>query len=151
MEHYDPKAIVESYTKHDEISRVVGSSDAAIMFQIERWFIERYLPELGTVIDVGGGPGRFSVEIAKLGQRLPFLSHSDRCNRKDLAQTSLPGLFNDEFRHRSTVIGGISIGHTDQGRKTARYTRLSPCSNGLFVFVPWLSQMNVHIDEARGD
>jgi 2-polyprenyl-3-methyl-5-hydroxy-6-metoxy-1,4-benzoquinol methylase len=68
MEHYDPKAIVESYTKHDEISRVVGSSDAAIMFKIERWFIERYLPELGTVIDVGGGPGRFSVEIAKLGR-----------------------------------------------------------------------------------
>jgi 2-polyprenyl-3-methyl-5-hydroxy-6-metoxy-1,4-benzoquinol methylase len=38
------------------------------MFQIERWFIERYLPDSGTVIDVGGGPGRFAVEIAKLGR-----------------------------------------------------------------------------------
>jgi ubiquinone/menaquinone biosynthesis C-methylase UbiE len=67
QDRYDPQAIVGSYTAHDEISRVVGSSDGAIMFQIERWFIERYLPESGTVIDVGGGPGRFTVEIAKLG------------------------------------------------------------------------------------
>jgi ubiquinone/menaquinone biosynthesis C-methylase UbiE len=68
MGEYDPQAIVDSYTEHDEISRVDRSSDAAIMFQIERWFIKRYLPESGTVIDVGGGPGRFSVEIAKLGR-----------------------------------------------------------------------------------
>jgi ubiquinone/menaquinone biosynthesis C-methylase UbiE len=68
MGEYDPQAIVDSYTEHDEISRVDRSSDAAIMFQIERWFIERYLPESGTVIDVGGGPGRFSVEIAKRGR-----------------------------------------------------------------------------------
>jgi ubiquinone/menaquinone biosynthesis C-methylase UbiE len=68
MEEYDPQAIADSFTGHDEISRVDRSSDAAIMFQIERWFIERYLPDAGTVIDVGGGPGRFSVEIAKLGR-----------------------------------------------------------------------------------
>jgi ubiquinone/menaquinone biosynthesis C-methylase UbiE len=65
---YDPQAIVDSYTAHDEIARVDRSSDAAIMFQIERWFIERYLPDPGTVIDIGGGPGRFAVEIAKLGR-----------------------------------------------------------------------------------
>jgi ubiquinone/menaquinone biosynthesis C-methylase UbiE len=65
---YDPQAIVDSYTEHDESSRVVSSSDAAIMFEIERWFIERYLPDSGTVIDVGGGPGRFTVEVAKLGR-----------------------------------------------------------------------------------
>jgi ubiquinone/menaquinone biosynthesis C-methylase UbiE len=68
MGEYDPQAIVDSYTAYDEVSRVDRSSDAAIMFQIERWFIERYLPDSGTVIDVGGGPGRFSVEIAKLGR-----------------------------------------------------------------------------------
>jgi SAM-dependent methyltransferase len=70
MGEYDPQAIVDSYTEHDEISRVDRSSDAAIMFQIERWFIERYLPDSGTVIDVGGGPGRFTVEIAKLGRNV---------------------------------------------------------------------------------
>ena len=68
MGEYDPQAIVDSYTEGDEISRVDRSSDAAIMFQIERWFIERYLPDSGTVIDVVGGPGRFAVEIAKLGR-----------------------------------------------------------------------------------
>jgi ubiquinone/menaquinone biosynthesis C-methylase UbiE len=66
----DPQAVVDSYTEQDEISRVVASADAAIMFEIERWFIERYLPQAGTVIDVGGGPGRFAVEIAKLGREV---------------------------------------------------------------------------------
>lgn len=70
MGEYDLQTIIDSYTAHDEISRVDRSSDAAIMFQIERWFIERYLPDSGTVIDVGGGPGRFSVEIAKLGREV---------------------------------------------------------------------------------
>jgi len=70
MEYYDPKAIANSYTQGNELTRVIRSSDHAIMFQIERWFIERYLPESGTVIDVGGGPGRFSVEIAKLGREV---------------------------------------------------------------------------------
>ena len=68
MNNYDPQAIIGQYTQHDEISRVVSSPDAAIMFEVERWFIERYLPDSGKVIDVGGGPGRFSVEIAKLGR-----------------------------------------------------------------------------------
>jgi SAM-dependent methyltransferase len=68
MREYHAQAIVDSYTESSEISRVDRTSDAAIMFQIERWFIERYLPDSGTVIDVGGGPGRFAVEIAKLGR-----------------------------------------------------------------------------------
>jgi SAM-dependent methyltransferase len=68
MREYHAQAIVDSYTESSEISRVDRTSDASIMFQIERWFIERYLPDSGTVIDVGGGPGRFAVEIAKLGR-----------------------------------------------------------------------------------
>ena len=68
MGEYDPQAIVDSYTEHEELLRVVRTSDAAIMFQIERWFVERYLPASGTAIDVGGGPGRFAVEIARLGR-----------------------------------------------------------------------------------
>jgi SAM-dependent methyltransferase len=65
---YDPNAIVESYAQGAEIGRIVRTADAALMFEIERWFIERYLPESGTVIDVGGGPGCFAVEIARLGR-----------------------------------------------------------------------------------
>jgi ubiquinone/menaquinone biosynthesis C-methylase UbiE len=68
VELFDPQAIVKSYTQGDELTRVARTPDAAIMFQIERWFIERYLPTSGTVIDVGGGPGRFTIEIAKLGR-----------------------------------------------------------------------------------
>lgn len=68
MGAYDPNAIAESYSQGVEIDRAVRSADAAVMFEIERWFIEQNLPGSGTVIDVGGGPGRFAIEIAKLGR-----------------------------------------------------------------------------------
>ena len=68
MNEYDPQAIIESYANRDEVSRLGSSADTAIMFEIERWFIESYCPRYGTVIDVGAGPGRYSVEIGKLGR-----------------------------------------------------------------------------------
>lgn len=67
MNGYDPQAIVNSYTTCDEASRLGRYPDTQIMFEIEKWFIETYCPSSGTVIDVGAGPGRYSVEIAKLG------------------------------------------------------------------------------------
>ena len=49
MDAYNPQAIVDSYTAGEEISRVDRSSDAAIMFHIERWFIERDGKENGQI------------------------------------------------------------------------------------------------------
>jgi len=38
-----------------------------IEFIITMHFLEKYLPKRGTVLDAGGGPGRYSIELAKQG------------------------------------------------------------------------------------
>jgi S-adenosylmethionine-dependent methyltransferase len=38
-----------------------------IEFIITMHFLEKYLPRRGTVLDAGGGPGRYSIELAKRG------------------------------------------------------------------------------------
>ncbi len=39
-------------------------------------FIERYLPKSGRVLDAGGGPGRYSIYLAKKGYRVVLLDMS---------------------------------------------------------------------------
>jgi len=38
-----------------------------IEFIITMHFLEKYLPRRGTILDAGGGPGRYSIELAKRG------------------------------------------------------------------------------------
>lgn len=68
MHNYDPDSIVSSYSSQSELTRLGSSADTEVMFEVERWFVEKHLPADGTVIDIGAGPGRYSVEMAKLGR-----------------------------------------------------------------------------------
>ena len=36
-------------------------------FDTTMYFLKQYLPEKGLVLDAGGGPGRYAIELAKLG------------------------------------------------------------------------------------
>ncbi len=42
-------------------------------------FLEEYLPRTGIVLDAGGGPGRYAVELAKKGYEVVLLDISPRC------------------------------------------------------------------------
>jgi SAM-dependent methyltransferase len=42
-------------------------------------FLEEYLPTTGLVLDVGGGPGRYTIELAKKGYDLVLLDLSPEC------------------------------------------------------------------------
>lgn len=42
-------------------------------------FLEKYLPETGLVLDVGGGPGRYAIELAKRGYDIVLLDLSPKC------------------------------------------------------------------------
>jgi len=42
-------------------------------------FLERYLPKTGLVLDVGGGPGRYAIELAKKGYDVVLLDLSPKC------------------------------------------------------------------------
>lgn len=64
MLEFNPMSLGESSV----LGMPSSAADREIIFHIERWLIERYLPPAGQVIYVGGGPGRYAVEIAKMGR-----------------------------------------------------------------------------------
>ena len=44
-----------------------------IEFIVTMHFLEKYLPKRGTVLDAGGGPGRYSIELARQGYSIVLL------------------------------------------------------------------------------
>lgn len=44
-----------------------------IEFMVTMHFLEKYLPRRGTVLDAGGGPGRYSIELAGQGYSIVLL------------------------------------------------------------------------------
>jgi 2-polyprenyl-3-methyl-5-hydroxy-6-metoxy-1,4-benzoquinol methylase len=44
-----------------------------IEFIITNHFLKKYLPKRGTILDAGGGPGRYSLELAKQGYNIVLL------------------------------------------------------------------------------
>ena len=44
-----------------------------IEFMLTMHFLEKYMPKSGTVLDAGGGPGRYSIELAKQGYSIVLL------------------------------------------------------------------------------
>ncbi|MGD0978495.1 MAG: methyltransferase domain-containing protein [Candidatus Bathyarchaeia archaeon] len=44
-----------------------------IEFTVTTHFLEKYLPKRGTILDAGGGPGRYSIELARQGYSIVLL------------------------------------------------------------------------------
>jgi len=44
-----------------------------IEFIVSTYFLEKYLPKHGLVLDAGGGPGRYTIELAKRGYEVVLL------------------------------------------------------------------------------
>ncbi len=72
--------------KHDKIVKDWYSSQASaewrrlqkdpyhrIEFIITNHFLKKYLPKRGTILDAGGGPGRYSIELARQGYNIVLL------------------------------------------------------------------------------
>jgi SAM-dependent methyltransferase len=63
------------YTKaaRDEWRRLVQDPYHQIEFMITMHFLEKYLPKKGLLLDTGGGPGRYTIELAKKGYDMVLL------------------------------------------------------------------------------
>ena len=44
-----------------------------IEFMVTMHFLEKYLPRKGVILDAGGGPGRYTIELAKRGYEIILL------------------------------------------------------------------------------
>jgi ubiquinone/menaquinone biosynthesis C-methylase UbiE len=62
-----------------EWKRLTSDAYHRLEFIVTMHFLEKYLPKRGLALDVGGGPGRYTVELAKKGYDVVLLDLSPRC------------------------------------------------------------------------
>jgi SAM-dependent methyltransferase len=60
-------------TVRKEWRRLVRSPYFRLEFETTMRFLEKYLPKKGRVLDAGGGPGRYTIELARRGYRMTLL------------------------------------------------------------------------------
>jgi ubiquinone/menaquinone biosynthesis C-methylase UbiE len=60
-------------TAQFEWRRLRRDSYHRIEFTVTMHFIERFLPKKGLLLDAGGGPGRYTIELSKKGYRIILL------------------------------------------------------------------------------
>ena len=56
-----------------EWKRLIKDPYHQLEFNTTMHFLKKYLPKRGLILDAGGGPGRYSIELAKLGYDLILL------------------------------------------------------------------------------
>jgi 2-polyprenyl-3-methyl-5-hydroxy-6-metoxy-1,4-benzoquinol methylase len=71
-------AVREWYdTKADyEWERLFQDAYHKLEFIVHMHFLEKYLPKEGLILDAGGGPGRYTIELAKKGYNVILLDLS---------------------------------------------------------------------------
>ena len=78
----------------DEWRRLQRNPYHQIEFIITTRFLEKYLPNHGLVLDAGGGPGRYTIELAKQGYEvvlLDFVPEMLKLARKKIKQAGVFG------------------------------------------------------------
>jgi SAM-dependent methyltransferase len=67
--------VKEYYTTQvrDEWRRLIQDAYHRLEFETTLHFLENYLPEKGLILDAGGGPGRYTIELARRGYQVVLL------------------------------------------------------------------------------
>ena len=58
---------------HDEFNRLNKDAFHRLELNTTLYFLEKYLPTTGHILDAGGGPGRYSLELAQKGYEITHL------------------------------------------------------------------------------
>lgn len=77
MEKFTPEAHYDEYGAR-EWERLERGFYSRLEYEETRHFLDRELPESGHVLDVGGGAGRYSVELAQQGYDVTLVDLSSR-------------------------------------------------------------------------
>jgi len=62
-----------------EWTRLFQDGFHQLEYLVTTHFLEMYLPKTGIVLDAGGGPGRYTIELAKKGYDVVLLDLSPKC------------------------------------------------------------------------
>jgi SAM-dependent methyltransferase len=67
--------VKEFYTNqvHEEWRRLVKNAYHRLEFETTLHYLDKYLPQHGLILDAGGGPGRYTLELARKGYEVILL------------------------------------------------------------------------------
>lgn len=94
------------YNKNPESewNRLEKDAYHRIEYEIVTHYLRKYLPESGKLLDAGGGPGRYTFELARQGYDVTLLDLSEGCIR--LAKHKL----RTEFHALSNTVSELLVG-----------------------------------------
>jgi ubiquinone/menaquinone biosynthesis C-methylase UbiE len=75
------EVVREFYDEHseEEWRRLFQDAYHKLEFLVTMHFLDKYLPRSGLILDAGGGPGRYSIELAKKGYGMVLVDISPKC------------------------------------------------------------------------
>jgi S-adenosylmethionine-dependent methyltransferase len=150
------EVVREYYDKNAEREwrRLVQDAYHQLEFIVTMHFLDEYLPERGLILDAGGGPGRYTIELAKRGYDLVLFDLSAEClkeaekrirnarvkNRvKDVVQGSITDMsqFADEEFDAVICLGALShlVEKKDRDSAARELIRVTEKNAPIFVSV----------------
>jgi ubiquinone/menaquinone biosynthesis C-methylase UbiE len=152
-------------TVRKEWNRLVRSPYFQLEFDTTMHFLEKYLPKKGRILDAGGGPGRYTIELARLGYHMVLLDFTpanlDFARRKirqakvqdrveEVVEGSITDLsrFGDESFDAVICTGG-PLSHILDRRKRDRAIKelIRVAKKRAPVFVSVMSRLSVMVIE----
>ena len=154
MKH-EEKLTLKVYSKNPEREwvRLAKSPFNRLEFDTTMRYLKEYLPKKGLILDAGGGPGRYTIELAKMGYDVVLLDFT-RANldlaKKKISKSGIEkkvkgifrgsitdlSRFDDKYFDAVLCLGGpLSHVHSDSGRKKAVSELRRVAKPGAPVFI----------------
>jgi SAM-dependent methyltransferase len=135
-----------------EWKRLTSDAYHRLEFIVSMHFLEKYLPPKGLVLDAGGGPGRYTVELAKRGYNVVLFDLSPKClelARRKIARAHIKrkvrqivegsitdmSMFKDEKFDAVLCLGPMShlIDSNDREKAASEIVRVAKHDAPLFI------------------
>jgi ubiquinone/menaquinone biosynthesis C-methylase UbiE len=167
--------------KEEKLTRKLYSADAdnewirlakdpfhRLEFNTTLAFLKKYLPKKGLVLDAGGGPGRYTIELAKLGYEVVLFDlveeHLELAKKKikkagvankvkaiiSGSITDLSGFANNSFDAVLCLGGPLSHIHPEANRQKAVFELIRVAKKGAPIFSSVMSKYGVLLATPTG-
>jgi ubiquinone/menaquinone biosynthesis C-methylase UbiE len=146
--------------------RLIEDNFHNLEFKTTMHFLKKYLPKKGFILDAGGGPGRYSIELAKMGYDVTLLDYSPELlnfARREVKKAGVEkkvhvfegsitdmSMFDDKTFDSVICLGAV-IGHVeDKGKRDkALHEMKRVIKRGGLVFVSVIGRLKTIMNAPR--
>ena len=105
--------ISDYYNQNPEVewNRLTETFYRKIEYEVVMHYLQKYLPPAGKIADLGGGPGRFSLELARRGYQVTLIDLSEgniQFARQKISTEGLSGHFDGCFTGDESLLKNYS-------------------------------------------